>query len=404
MNQEIAPSRLPAGQAGKKVLFVITKSNFGGAQRYVYDLATNLPKDSLPAGRQGFEVAVAFGGTGTIGSAPGSLATMLADAGVRTITIPELARDINIKMELQAFFALIELFKRERPDVVHLNSSKVGGLGTLAARIARVPRIIYTAHGWPFWEPRSIFARLIIFFLSYITVLLSHRTICISEYDTRAIRKIPFTDHRLKMIHNGLSPIEFFSRDEARKALFSESAAAAHVKDVWVVSNAELHPNKNLLVGIDAVAAHNMIHDTKILYCIMGSGELQTQIEQYIHAHNLGEYVKLLGFVPDSRRYLQAFDIFFLPSKKEGVPYVILEAGAARLPVVASNVGGIPEILIDGASGYLRAPGDVTGFTEALGDFAADPVLREKMGKALEGKIASDFSLTTMLEQTIRLY
>lgn len=390
MNQETPKTR-------KKVLFVITKSNFGGAQRYVYDLATNLPKDR-------FEVAVAFGGTGTIGSAPGSLASMLADAGVRTITIPELARDINIKIEIQAFFVLIELFKRERSDVVHLNSSKVGGLGALAARIARVPRIIFTAHGWPFWEPRSILARSFIFFLSYLTVLLSHRTICISDHDTHAITRLPFTRHKVRIMHNGLSPIDFFSRDESRKQLFSESAGVVHAQDVWVVSNAELHPNKNLFIGIDAVAAHNATHNTKIIYGIMGTGELQAPIEQYIRVHNLGEHVKLLGFVPDGRRYLRAFDIFFLPSKKEGVPYVILEAGAAELPVVASNVGGIPEVVTDGESGYLRASDDILGFTEALGTLAGDPSLREQMGKALEGKIASDFSLTSMLEQTIRLY
>ncbi|MBM3261617.1 glycosyltransferase family 4 protein [Candidatus Kaiserbacteria bacterium] len=391
----------------KKVLFVITKSNFGGAQRYVYDLATSLPMDR-------FEVTVAFGGTGTIGSAPGSLASMLADAGIRTLMIPELARDINIKLETQAFFALVRLFKRERPHIVHLNSSKVGGLGAIAARIINVftrrslgevgPRIVFTAHGWPFWEPRHIFARSIIFFLSYLTVLLSHRTICISEYDTRSIRKMPFTARRLTMIHNGLSPIDFFSRDAARQKLFSESATAAHAQDMWIVTNAELHPNKNLLVGIDAVAAHNAIHNTKILYSIMGTGEMQTQIEQYIHARNLGEHVKLLGFVPDGRRYMRAFDTLFLPSKKEGVPYVLLEAGAAGLPVVASDVGGIPEIIIDGESGYLRAPDDILGFTEALGKLAADPTLRDQMGQKLAENISGDFSLESMMKEVTKMY
>jgi glycosyltransferase involved in cell wall biosynthesis len=390
MNQETAQQR-------KKVLFVITKSNFGGAQRYVYDLATNLPKDH-------FEVAVAFGGTGTIGSAPGSLASMLADAGVRTITVPELARDINIKLETQAFFALIRLFKREQPDVVHLNSSKVGGLGALAARFARVPHIIYTAHGWYFWEPRIAPVRALTYLLSYITVLLSHHTICISDFDTHAMARLPFARRKIRIIHNGFSPVDLFARGEARKKLFSSEEVAAHLDDTWVITNAEMHPNKNLFVALDTIAAFNTSHKSRIFYCIMGDGEQRRAIEKYIVDKNLADQVRLLGFVPNGRAYMRAFDIFFLPSKKEGVPYVLLEAGSAGLPIVASNVGGIPEVVTDGESGYLRAPDDIFGFTEALDKLAKDPTLRERMGKALERKIASDFSLSTMIDQTIRLY
>lgn len=390
MNQETATPR-------KKVLFIITKSNFGGAQRYIYDLATTLPKDR-------FEVTVAFGGTGAAGSTPGALSAMLSEAGVRTILIPELSRDVKAGTDLSALRALIKLFRKERPDVVHLNSSKVGGLGGLAARIARVPRIIFTAHGWPFWEERFILVRALIFLASYATVLLSHRTICISDYDSRAMGRLPFSGRKICVIRNGLSSVEFFARDEARDKLFSSEEVAAHLDDIWVLTNAELHPNKNLFVALDTIAAFNTSHKSRIFYCIMSDGELKDRIKKYITEHHLDTQVKLLGFVPNGRTYMRAFDIFFLPSKKEGVPYVILEAGAAELPVVASNVGGIPEVVTDGESGYLRAPDDILGFTETLGTLAGDPSLREKMGKALEGKIASDFSLASMIKKTIEQY
>ncbi|MBI5003647.1 glycosyltransferase [Candidatus Kaiserbacteria bacterium] len=390
MNQETTPRR-------KKLLFVITKSNFGGAQRYVYDLATNLPRDR-------FDVAVAFGGTGATGSAPGALAAMLSKAGVRAIPLPALSRNVNIGDDLRAFRALIDLFKKESPDIVHLNSSKIGGLGALAARLTGVRLIIFTVHGWPFWEDRPAFARLIIFFLSYLTVLLSHYTICISAYDNGALGLMPFARRKIHIIHNGHSAFDLFERGEAREKLLPTDMIEAHQNDTWVITNAELHSNKNLLVGIDAIAAFNTSHQSRIFYCIMGDGEQRKEIERYITGKGLRDQVKLLGFVPDSRRYLHAFDIFFLPSKKEGVPYVLLEAAIAGIPVVASNVGGIPEIIKDGESGYLRASDDILGFTEALGTLAGDPSLRERMGKALEGKIASDFSLSTMLEQTILLY
>jgi len=390
MNQDTSGSR-------KKVLFVITKSNFGGAQRYVYDLATNLPADS-------FEVAVAFGGTGEAGSAPGTLATMLAEAGIHTILVPELARDVSIRGDMAAYSALVNLFKEERPDVVHLNSSKVGGIGSLAARFAGIHCIIFTAHGWPFWEQRNFLARSLIFLFSYLTVIFSHATICISQYDQRAMTGMPFARRKLHVIHNGISEIPFLSRDTARAVLFSPIEINSHEKDLWLLSIGELTANKNYIVGIDAVATYNATASQKIFYAIIGNGEQRQEIERYIASNHLGNQIKLLGFIPDGRRYMRGFDIFFLPSKKEGVPYVILEAGLADIPVIASNVGGIPEIIDDGKSGLLVGPGNTAGFTQALKTMSEDMQERGRKAAALRSKIASDFSLQSMLEQTIKLY
>ena len=153
----------------KRILFIITKSNFGGAQRYVYDLATHLS--------EAYDVAVAFGGTGVHYSSEGTLAKKLSDRGVRTIFVQSLGRDINLGGDFRAFFDLIKLFKKERPDVVHLNSSKAGGMGALAGQIAGIPRIIFTSHGLPYDEDRSVFARATILTATWITFLLCKKVI-----------------------------------------------------------------------------------------------------------------------------------------------------------------------------------------------------------------------------------
>ena len=124
----------------KKVLFLITKSNWGGAQRYVYDLVTTLDKSQ-------FDVVVALGGNGI-------LVEMLNHAGIRTIIIQSLARNISIKNELSFARELWNILRIEKPDVFHVNSSKAGGVGTFLGRLSRVPRIIFTAHGWAFNEDR----------------------------------------------------------------------------------------------------------------------------------------------------------------------------------------------------------------------------------------------------------
>jgi len=150
----------------KKVLFLITKSNWGGAQRYVYDLATHLDQTK-------FEPVVALGGDG-------ELVTLLDHAGVRVIRINSLTRDISLKKEKEFASELYKIIRIEKPDILHVNSSKAGGVGTALGRILRVPRIIFTAHGWAFNEERPWWQRMVIKFLHWVTVLLSHRTIAVS--------------------------------------------------------------------------------------------------------------------------------------------------------------------------------------------------------------------------------
>lgn len=379
----------------KTVLFVVTKSNWGGTQRYVYDLATHLP--------DGLEPVVAFGGTGSPGAESGRLAEMLKEKGIRTIFIPELKRNISLGADVMAFWALCHILKIEKPDILHLNSSKVGGLGALAGRLARVKHIVFTAHGWPFWEDRHPIVRGIIFLLSWCTVLLSHTTICISKYDACNIRWMPFIHKKIRVIYNGVPDIQFLSRGDAQSALFSADDRQAHAGDLWVVTNAELHPNKNMLTALAVIKQANQRTGRKIFYSIMGDGEQKTAIELRLRESGLQTQVRMLGFIPNGRIYMNAFDAFFLPSKKEGVPYVILEAGLSGLPVVASNVGGIPEAIEDGASGMLRRPDDMSGFVDALISLQ-DTDTRETLGEKLRMRTAAIFPMRQMLDQTFALY
>ena len=173
----------------KKVLYVITKGNWGGAQRYVFDLATGLPKDE-------FEVAVALGEPALSAGKPGLLADKLKSASVMIYYISSLGRDVSFGKDTTSFFELYRLFKKEKPDIAHLNSSKAGGVGALAARLAGVHKIIFTAHGWPFWEQRNFLMRGAIWFFSWLTALLSHTVIVISDYDLRVARRMPFTSSK----------------------------------------------------------------------------------------------------------------------------------------------------------------------------------------------------------------
>ncbi len=374
----------------KKILFIITKSNFGGAQRYVFDIATNLPKDS-------FDVTVAFGGSGL-------LKEKLEAHGIKTYSIKSFERDINIFKEYKSLFELWTLMHTIRPNIVHLNSSKAGGSGALIARLSRVPRIIFTAHGWPFHEKRSIFWRIAIWFFSWITVLLAHTTILVSEYD-KTHSWMPCIKNKITRIYPALSPIDFRSRENARSTLYSKDIQAMHAHDTWVVTTAELTQNKNILTAIQAVSTYNKNNPSqKIFYTVLGDGEHMQTLSAYCVSHNLVHEVFLAGYIPEAKIYLKAFDIFLLPSHKEGTPYALLEAGSAKMPVIASRVGGIPEVITHEVHGILIDSHKPETIVSALRFYTENPTKQKTTGAALVEKIHNVYALDTMLEKTFTIY
>ena len=309
--------------AGKKILLVITKSNWGGAQRYVYDLATALKEF-------GVDITVALGGTGRIDAGTGLLAQRLKETGVRTIFLSSFTRDIYLLQEFKSFFELLRVIKTERPDVLHLNSSKAGGLGALAGRIARIPKIIFTAHGFAHHETRPFYQRALIWGTSWLTIFFSHQVIVLSNFEYKRAPVI-FSRRKLTIIHNGIATQTFGSGEKIRSAF----PAGAHITGTI----GELTKNKNQISLIERAR-----NNPGMYVAIVGEGEERARLEARIKEYGLEKRVKLFGFMP-AREVFKGFDTFALPSLKEGLPYVLLEAKAAGLPIVANHVGGVDEIL-----------------------------------------------------------
>jgi glycosyltransferase involved in cell wall biosynthesis len=318
---------VPTGTSGllmKKILFVITKSNWGGAQRYVYDLATNLPNDQ-------FDMCVAFGGTGETNAGTGLLAERLKDMRVRTIFMESFARDIGVFRDISAFFELLRVINKEKPDTLHLNSSKAGGLGTLAGSIAGIRRIIFTAHGWAHNEMRPMHQRVLIWAVSWLTILFSHRVIALSYYELKRA-PVLFSRQKLVVIHNGIDlNMSFGSGDVIRSAF----PTGVHITGTI----GELNKNKNQIALLEQAR-----ENPNMFVAIVGEGESRRMLEEKIKEYKLENRVKLFGFMPAGEA-LKGFDVFALPSLKEGLPYVLLEAKLAGLPIEANRVGGVGEIL-----------------------------------------------------------
>lgn len=369
----------------RKIIFLITKGFWGGAQRYVFDLATNLPAEE-------YEVLVAMG-------QPGELGNKLEQAGIKTITIPYLVRDVSILNEAKVLWWLFKFFRQERPDVVHLNSSKISGLAALVGRIARVPRIIFTGHGWAFNEPRPAWQKRVIAFFHWLTIILTHKTIVVSQTVLNQIGNWPLIKNKLVMIHNGLTEPGFYSQTEARKKLLPDLPP----ETVWLGTVAELHRNKGLDILVEAFARLAQDYPNLNLV-IVGEGEEREHVAMQIARHRLTDRIYLLGRVPAAASYLKAFDIFVLPSRTEALPYAILEAGLAGLPIVATRVGGIPEIIKNGETGLLVPPADPVALANALKTFLPERYRESTFGKHLRAFVQTNFSREQMLQKTFALY
>lgn len=364
-----------------RILYGITKSNWGGAQRYVFDLA-------LASREAGHEVTVLLGGDG-------SLKQKLEVENIRTISLPNLGRDIKIWKEVKSFFDIFKILRQEKPEVFHLNSSKMGGIGALAGRMAGVRNIIFTAHGWAFRETRHWAENLLIEELSWLTVMLCHRTICVSKRDFNDMVRKPLAGKKLVLIHNGVGEVTFLSKAKAREKLSLPD-------EIDVIGTiAELHRNKGLDIALKGFSGAYKYTDAKLI--IIGEGEERESLTKLANELGLEEQVSFLGFKDGASKLLRAFDIFILPSRKEGLPYSLLEAGLASLPVITTKVGGIPEIIKDGETGLLIPPENPDALAKALLKLK-DLNLRKQFGHNLQRYVKENFSNEKMLEATLKLY
>lgn len=380
----VSHTEVAAHEPARRILYVVTKASWGGAQRYVFDIASE-------AKRAGNEVLVVSG-------AEGDLTKRLREAGIAVSSISSMKRDIGLLAEVSVLRSLFHIVREFRPDIIHGNSSKAGGLAALVGRLAGTPRIVFTAHGWAFNEERPLWQKAGILFFHYITILLSHQTVCVSDALAEDIDWMPFVQSRLRVIQNGIEPGPLVARTEARRRL-----APGLSCDLWIGTVAELHPTKQLSVLIRAFAHIQSSYPGTALVLI-GDGEERERLSSLIQDMNLSDNVRLCGHIEEASTYLTALDIFALPSRTEGLGYVLLEAGLASLPVVASNVGGIPEIVRDKESGILVPSGDVGALAESLALLLGNEQLRRELGYALHERVIRVFSKDKMLRETFAAY
>lgn len=318
-------SRLKLKRAEIKVLFVITQSELGGAQRYVLELASNLPER--------YEAVIAAGKDGD-----GAFIESAKAAGIRTIQLKLLKRNISPLHDYFAVGELHRLLKEEAPDIVHLNSSKASIIGGLAVGSSYCS--VYTVHGWVFLELISPVKQRIFASMERYASNFHDGIIVLSENDFEAGRRSDIDTSKFIKIQSGVNSNSFLPRDEARNKI-EEIAGTSFGNRKLILATSNFYPPKGINVLIDAMTGIK----NDALAVVFGDGALRASLEKQISRLKLTETVLLPGFVKNASSYLKGADIFALPSVKEGLPYALLDAMNARVPIVATAVGGVAEVL-----------------------------------------------------------
>lgn len=357
-----------------RILLAITRADtVGGAQVHVRDLAIALQE-------KGHEVLVVTG-------VSGSYNTALEQCGVESVSCSALQQQVSLSKDLKALGFLRQTIGQFQPDLVSTHSSKAGVLARIASRLTKIP-CVFTVHGWAFTEGVPEPKRTLYKWIERLSEPLADQIICVSEHDRLIGIQSGMAPERLVTIHNGMEDVS----PELRAEFHSP-------KPIKLVMVARFDCQKDHLTLIQACQG---IEEIKLT--LVGDGPELEQTKNWVKKLGMEERVNFTGYRRDIAAILSQNHIFALISHWEGFPYTIVEGMRAGLPVVASDVGGVTEAVIDGVTGYCVPRSDIKALRERLVTLVNDDELRCQMGSLGREKYESQFTFKQMFEGTLAVY
>ncbi len=333
----------------------------------------------------------------------GKTKTFLDELKSRTVIITWLRRSINPFFDFLGMVRLYVIFRREEFDIVHTHTAKGGILGRIAAHLAGVPRIIHTPHGHNFYGYFGPFMSKLVVVLERFAARFTDKIVVLTK-----LEKKDFLDFEVKgsqdidVIPSGLE-LDDFSRigDEAKAAKRNEFRLSPCERVVGMVSR--LEPVKGPECFIEAAKeVAERINNVKFL--IVGEGSLRSNLERQTERLGLEGKIKFLGWREDSLEIIAVLDILVQPSLNEAVGRVLLEAQVLGVPVVATKVGGIPEVVRKGITGIIIPPQDSNALADAMCNLLEDEKKREAMSREAKKWVKDKFSSVKMMEEVLRIY
>jgi len=375
-----------------KVLHIITRLDRGGSAENTFLTVTGLDKDS-------YDVTLM---SGPVEDSMQDRTKQIEAHGIKYIFISELARDINFIKDLKTLFKIYIFLRKEKFDIVHTHTSKAGFLGRLAAKLAGVPIVVHTPHGHVFFGYfKPVKTKIFIFFeklSSHITdkiVALTNR-----EKDDYILFKTT-REEKSVVINSGVDLNKFKELSFRDKQSFKKELGLPE-NSLIAGTVGRLVPVKGQEFLIEA-AKHIIPKFPSTLFMFTGDGHLRQNLNKKALEMGIKENVIFLGWRDDVDMIISIYDVFVLPSLNEGMGRVLVEAMALGKPIVASHIGGIPDLITQGKNGFLVPPRNPEQLAKYIQILIEDKEKRESMGQAGK-KISLKFSKEIMVEKITGLY
>lgn len=374
-----------------RIAIVIARLNIGGPATHVIELAAGLPRDRFST-----RLIVGREGRGEAG-----MHYLAEEKGVRPESLPALSPHLG-PADLIAFFQLLRIFRCWKPDVVHTHTAKAGALGRAAARCAGVPVIVHTFHGHVlrgyFPRPLEVIFRGVERALGGIT----DRIVTLGPALKADLAEIGIADPaKIEVVPLGMDLGPLLEGDSRRGELRAELGIPDADPLVGIVGR--LVPIKNHRLFLDA--ARSMVDSgNSARFVIIGDGELRDILQKYASETGISGRVRFLGWRKDMVPVYSGLDLLTLTSDNEGTPVALIEGMAAGVPVVATAVGGVPDVVRDGFTGRLVPAGDPAALSQAWQAALAETDATDRMRREARREVEELFGRERMLSAMAALY
>jgi len=375
------------GSSRPRIVHLITRLELGGAQQNTLYCAEHHD-------RSRFDVGLWAGAGGLLDPA----AHRLSDLDVRIL--PWLVHPIAPARDAAAVARLASMLVDV--DLLHTHSSKAGILGRAAARLAGVPVVVHTVHGWSFNDVQPPATRRTYLEAERAMARLTDRIVCVSRADrNRGLDAGIGHRSQYRILRSGIDPTLYRAAPGARDRV--RASLGVGPDELVVGSIANFKPQKGPLDFVEA-ARLARLQNPRLRFVFVGDGELRTEVERAVAGASLGTAFQLLGWRDDVADLLAAMDVFLLTSLFEGLPRVVLQAVAASVPVVATDTGGVGEVLVDGKTGRLVPPANPAAAAAAVVALAGDPGLRRRLADAATAVLGTEFDIRRMVRDLEAVY